>query len=244
MRRQSRQILEEVKKDSVKDYYKKVLMMQEEEKRRVSRDLHDETGQIVVALGASLSVIENELKLGNVEKALGLIAENRKLIQEIASKMKATARNLRPPALDILGLSAVLREYFSLCTQSNPVKIEFNENLKDIKLAEDIEITLYRIVQEAIYNILIHSGAKTVKVKLVVGEGTMRLDIEDDGRGFSVEEYESQPNPAKMGLRGIKERVDILNGAFYVDSGPGKGTRLTIVLPLEESGYGNRSNAG
>ena len=226
-------IPEEAQQEIIKDFYRKVLMLQEDEKRKISRDLHDETGQIVIALGASLNIIERELKQGNAEKALTLINANRELIDEIASKMKSMALNLRPPALDILGLSAVLREYFSQCTTSSPVKIKFNENLKNAKINEDIEITLYRIVQEATYNIIKHSMATTVKVDLIFEEKRLKLIMEDDGKGFNVEEYNRQRDDTKLGLRGIKERVDILKGNFSIESAPDKGTKLTIVLPTE-----------
>ena len=216
----------------LRDFYRKILMIQEEEKRRISRDLHDETGQIVIGFGAALNVIERELQAGNIEKALRIIEENRGLIQEIANKMKSMALNLRPPALDLLGLSAVLREFFSQCTTSNKVKIEFNENLKDIKLNENIEISLYRMIQEATYNILKHSMATKVKVELIRKKEELKLFIEDDGQGFDVEKHKKQDGYTKMGLQGIKERVGILGGDFSIESNLGRGTKLIITLPL------------
>jgi two-component system, NarL family, sensor histidine kinase DegS len=218
---------------TVKEFYRKVLLLQEEEKKRISRDLHDETGQIVVALGAQLNVIEKELKNKNIEKALNIIDKNRTLLQEIASKMKFMAFNLRPPALDILGLSAVLREYFAQRTASDQIRIEFKENLKDIKLNENTEITLYRIVQEAITNISKHAKAKAAKVELRYRDQLLSLFVEDDGSGFDVSDHESKFDISKMGLRGIKERVSILNGSFSINSFPGKGTQLIITLPIE-----------
>ena len=218
---------------ATKEFYKKLFMMQEEEKRRLSRDLHDETGQVVIALGALLNVIEKEISERRFEKAMGLISEGRRLIQEIADRMKAMAINLRHPALDILGLSAVLREFFSQCTKATPMKIEFKENIKDIKLDKDAEITLYRIIQEAIHNIQKHSMAASVKVNLIHTGNKLQLFIEDSGKGFDLEEYTREYDISKMGLRGIKERVDILNGVFFIDSTPDKGTKLTITLPLE-----------
>lgn len=230
--------------DLIKEFYRKVLMLQEEERRRISRDLHDETGQMVIALGASLNIMEKALREGFTDKALILINENRKLIQEIATKMKSMALNLRPPTLDILGLSAVLREYFSQCTKSNSIRIEFNENLKDAKLNENIEITLYRIVQEAIYNVIKHSSANLVKVNFISAKDKLQLIIEDNGKGFNVEEYKREPVVTKMGLRGIQERVEILSGVFSLESTLGSGTKLVITLPREEFAYGNTSNVG
>ena len=218
----------------IKEFYRKVLILQEEEKKRISRDLHDETGQIVVALGTLFNVIEKELKCKRIDKALSIIDKNRGLLQKIASKMKFMAFNLRPPALDILGLSAVLREYFSQCTASDAIRIELKDNLKDIKLNENIEITLYRIIQEAITNASKHANAKAVKVELLYLGKSLSLFVEDDGKGFDIDKHEARFDITKMGLRGIKERVDILNGSFTIKSCPGKGTKLIVELPLEE----------
>jgi len=224
---------------SSQEFYRKALLIHEEEKKRISRDLHDETGQIVIALGASLNVMEKELKAGHAEKVLEIINDNRKLIQGIANRMKLMALNLRPPGLDILGLPAVLREYFSQCTKSSRVKIEFNENLKDRKLDENIEIALYRIVQEAMFNIQKHSHATVAKIDLILGGDRLTLLVDDNGKGFDVKAYDTSPDSARMGLRGISERVAILNGTFSIESTPGKGTKLKIALHLEDTPHGN-----
>ncbi|MFA7676585.1 MAG: sensor histidine kinase [Candidatus Omnitrophota bacterium] len=229
-----RQVFESNQQKGVREFYRKVLIMQEEEKKRISRDLHDETGQIVVGLGTALGVIERVLEEGDAAKALSIIKENKNLIKEIALRMKAMALNLRPPALDILGLSAVLRDYFSKCTHSSLVKVEFNENIKDVKLSEDLEITVYRIVQEAITNIFKHACCNKVKVELFLNQKNMELVVEDNGRGFDVDDYKRQNNFAKLGLRGIQERVDILGGQFFIKSNSGEGTRLSVVFPLEK----------
>ncbi len=234
--RKKKHVLKGNRPKVVKEFYRKVLALQEEERKRISRDLHDETGQIVIALGAVLNVIEKELKAKRIEKALAVINENRGLVQEMASKMKFMAFNLRPPALDILGLSAVLREYFSQCTSSGSVRVEFKENLKDAKLNDNLEIALYRIIQEAIWNALKHAKPESIIVELLFSGDTIKVFIEDDGQGFSVKGYLQQADVAKMGLRGIRERVDILNGTFSVESKPGAGTKLQIVLPLEQQG--------
>lgn len=236
--------LKDLQHIQAKEFYKKVLIVQEEEKKRISRDLHDETGQIVIALGASLNIMEKEMRSGNTEKVLNIIDDNRKMIHEIAVRMKTMALNLRPPAFDILGLPSVLREYFSQCTQSSPIKIEFNENLKDKKLSETAEITLYRIVQEAVYNIQKHSKASLVKINLILDENELKLFIEDNGKGFDLKEYYNDVDATKMGLRGIRERVDMLNGTFSLDSAPGAGTKLKIILSLRKLLNADRGNAG
>lgn len=227
-----KQLLKNLTSSSDKDFFSKILEMQEEERRRISRDLHDETGQMMIGLGASLNVIEKAIKNEDKEKALSLINESRELMKDISSRMKAMAFNLRPPTLDILGLSAVLREYFWQCCEANTIRIEFNENIKDVKLDEKLEITIYRIIQEAIYNVLKHSHASVVKVTLLLKEKNLELAVEDDGRGFNIEEYKENFSVTKMGLSGIAERVRIAKGEFTIESTRGKGTKLKISLPL------------
>ncbi len=220
--------------ESAREFYRKTLALQEEEKKRISRDLHDETGQVVTALGAVFNILQRRLEEGKIQEALDIIRENRKLVQEITEKMKFMAFKLRPPALDILGLSAVLREYFSQCTSSNSIRIEFKENLKDAKLDENIEISLYRIVQETIYNVLKHAQADRVKVEFMFFNDTVQLVIEDNGKGFDVEKFEASVDISRMGLRGVRERVDLLNGTFSIHSLPGEGTKIQIQLPLKK----------
>ena len=213
-------------------FYKEVLMIQEEERRRISRDLHDEVGQVVVAIGATLSIIEKELKNNSIDKALEVIDENRKLIKEIAAKMKSMALTLRPPALDILGLPAVLREYFSQCTKSNPIKIQFSENSKGIKLVENIGISLYRIIQESVYNSIKYAQARKIKVDLIYSRQKLELVIEDNGKGFDVDGFFAQTDISKIGLRGIKERVSILGGKLLIKSIKDRGTKINVSIPL------------
>lgn len=224
---------EKPQQDETRGFYWKVLMLQEEEKKRLSRDLHDETGQIAIALGALLNVIEEELKDGHIEEAMAKIDESRKIVKEISGRLKSMSLNLRPPAFDILGLAAVLREYFSQCTKSSPIKIKFSENIKDKKLNEHIEIALYRIIQEAVYNVQKHSEATLVQVDLILSEKELRLTIEDNGRGFDPAELENRKDITKMGLRGIRERVDVLAGNFSIEARPGSGVKLKVALPLE-----------
>jgi len=226
-------------RDAAKEFFGMVLMMQEDEKRRLSRDLHDETGQAVIALDASLNMLQKIILEGQIEKALAAIHENRQLIRDIAKSMKSMALNLRPPALDILGLSAVLREYFSQCTTSSNLLIEFNENLKDTKLPENVEISLYRIIQEATNNVIKHAVAHRLQINIVASKERLKIIIADNGKGFDLKEFNKQVGTAQMGLRGIRERVDILNGKFGIESVIGEGTRLSIVIKLEESIYGD-----
>ncbi|MFH1847841.1 MAG: sensor histidine kinase [Candidatus Omnitrophota bacterium] len=223
----------DVPQESARQFYRSILMMQEAEKKRISRDLHDEVGQVVVGLDAAFNLVERELRGGNIKRALELISESRKLVKEIAAKMKSMAFILRPPALDVLGLSAAMREYFGQCSKANPIKIEFNENMKEAPLPENVNITLYRIVQEAMFNILKHSQATKVKVDLLLEKDVLRLFIQDNGIGFDIEEHIRNFDAAKMGLRGIKDRVDLLGGSFTIESTPGKNTRVNIELPIK-----------
>ncbi|MFH1790998.1 MAG: sensor histidine kinase [Candidatus Omnitrophota bacterium] len=216
----------------IKRFYGRILSLHENEKRRISRDLHDETGQIVIALGAKLNLIEKAIRDGNIDDARALIAENRDMISEIAVRMRAMALNMRPPAMDILGLSATLREYLSEITKSSNIKVEFNENLSGIKMDDDVEITLYRIVQEAMNNVVKHSNAGDVNVDLYHGDRNIKLIVKDNGSGFKITEVINDADPRKIGLKGIRERAHILGGVFDLKSEPGAGTRVEINIPV------------
>ncbi len=213
-------------------FCRKILMAHEEEKKRISRDLHDESGQIVIGLSTTFNVIEKEIRSGNTGKALQLIDDTRGLIKTLSVRMKSLALILRPPALDVLGLSAVLREYFWQCSKNNEIKIEFNENLKDRKIEPGLEITIYRIVQEALNNVLKHSKASLVMVSLLIKKNKIQLIIEDNGQGFDFKNLKNGIHTEKLGLSGINERVSAFNGKFFIDSVLKKGTTLIISLPL------------
>jgi signal transduction histidine kinase len=223
-----------MKNIEVRELSKKILAIQEEERRRISRDLHDEIGQFSVSLGSALSIIEKEIGKRNFDTTLRLIKGAKKILTDTTNKIRTLFIDLRPAELDMLGLPSVLRELFSHYTKSYPLNIKFKENIGNIHIEDDVAITLYRVIQEAFNNIIKHAKAKNVKISLLLKEGGINFTIKDDGIGFSADVFFKEANIGKFGLRGMKERVDLLNGKFSLQSKLKNGTKITVIFPIVE----------
>jgi len=213
----------------------RLLSAREEEKKKLAVNLHDEVGAMVVALSFSLKSVEQKINRGAGKDAIEDIKKTRKMLLDSVGKLKAMAIHLRPPNLDLIGLPKAMREYISdirLCTNA---RIEFTESLGGVKLNEGAAIALYRITQEALNNILKHAHAKNVKIKLDCRKGDIIYKITDDGAGFDMKKFENAEE-LKMGISGMRERAISLNGQFLIESKPGKGTRITVAIPVPKNG--------
>jgi two-component system sensor histidine kinase DegS len=213
---------------------KKILAMQEEERHRISRDLHDEIGQFSVSLGSALNIIEKEIGRRNFDTTLRLIKDAKKILTDTTNKIRTLFIDLRPAELDMLGLPSVLRELFSHYTKSYPLNIKFKENIGNVRIKDDVAITLYRVIQEAFNNIIKHARAKNVNIDLLLKKGEISFTIEDDGVGFDTDAFFKEANVGKFGLRGMRERVDLLNGKFLLQSKSKNGTKIIVIFPVTE----------
>ena len=218
----------------VRELSKKILAIQEEERHRISRDLHDEIGQFSVSLGSAFNIIEKEIENRNFDTTLRLIKDAKKILTDTTNKIRTLFIDLRPAELDMLGLPSVLRELFSHYTKSHPLNIKFRENIGNIHIKDEVAITLYRVIQEAFNNIVKHAKAKNVKISLLLKEGEINFTIEDDGMGFDADAFFKEANVGKFGLRGMRERTDLLNGKFSLQSKLKNGTKITVVFPIIE----------
>jgi two-component system sensor histidine kinase DegS len=217
-----------------REFSKKILTIQEEERHRISRDLHDEIGQLSVSLGSALNIIEKEIAKHDLDTALRVIKDAKIILANTAEKIRTLFIDLRPAELGMLGLPSVLRELFSHYTKSYPLNIKFKENIGNIHIKDEVAITLYRVIQEAFNNIVKHAKARNVKIDLLIKAGEINLTIEDDGLGFDAEAFFKEANVDKLGLRGMRERVDLLNGRFSLQSRAKSGTRINVIFPIIE----------
>jgi two-component system, NarL family, sensor histidine kinase DegS len=217
-----------------REFSKKILAIQEEERHRISRDLHDEIGQFSVSLGSALNIIEKEITRRNFDTALRLIKDAKTILADTTEKIRTLFIDLRPAELGMLGLPSVLRELFSHYTKSYPLNIKFKENIGSIRIKEDMAITLYRVIQEAFNNIVKHAKAKNVKIDLLFRKEEISFTIEDDGIGFDAEAFFKEGSMEKFGLRGMRERVDLLNGKFLLHSKLKSGTKINVIFPVIE----------
>jgi two-component system sensor histidine kinase UhpB len=208
---------------------------QEDERRSIARNLHDETGQMLVTLLISLERLEDRIPEADLQTRTK-ISTARQLATDCLEGLRKIIYGLRPAILDDLGLGPAIRWYAreNLEKAGIQVNIQIGDKLPD--LAPEMRTTLFRIAQEAINNISRHSQAQAAKIALRWTKNEIYLCIEDDGRGFQVaEDQEEAIKRQQWGLVGIQERVELVGGALNVVSDPGRGTLLEVYLPLPAS---------
>ncbi|GHO64865.1 hypothetical protein KSC_037570 [Ktedonobacter sp. SOSP1-52] len=204
----------------------------EEERKRIARELHDETSQVLTSLLISLAVLEESVK---TQDARDRIADTRMLAHQTLRAIRNLSIDLRPSALDDLGLVPALRWYVKEYQQKFPVSISFQAVGFKERLNNDLETVLYRIVQEALTNIAKHAQAQNATVMLKEDQDGIYATITDDGRGFNADQLRGSPGAGQergWGLVGMRERADLFDGTLNIESQPGKGTTVQVYIPL------------
>jgi PAS domain S-box-containing protein len=228
---------------ALREMTRRVVGTVEEERRRISRELHDSTGQHLTALGLDLKALEGSVTqyCPSRSGAGDLLRQIRATTDELARDVHRIAVDLRPTSLDDLGLVAALRAYADQCGQRTGTAIELEsvgleeDGGSERRLPREVETTLYRIVQEALTNVARHAGEATcVSITLqrmdggVNTSGHVLVTVEDDGPGFEPDTARAE----RLGLMGMRERAALLGGTLEVESSPGSGTTIYARLPL------------
>lgn len=222
----------ESSKKMLKAFSAQMLAIREEEKKKLSLDLHDTTGAMTISLSSALHITELEIKEKEYESALRSIREVRNYLKNAMGSLRRMAHELSPYNLEIVGLSAALAELFSDFENSTNIKVEYTHGRIEKKIDYSIAIVLYRITQEALINIGLHAEAKKVRVKVYIRNKRLLLSIWDDGKGMDVEKILGRNGIGKMGIRGMKERTESINGEFNIRSGKGGHTEIFIEIPI------------
>jgi signal transduction histidine kinase len=209
---------------------KQVVYAQEEERRRLSRELHDEAGQALTALKLSLELLRADLPV-DTEVLSRNLAEAIALTESTKERVRLLAHGLRPPALDTVGLNLTLE---ALCRDfSKRTRLVIHYLGYEAKeLSDAMNICLYRVLQEALTNVVKHACAGQVDVCLSREAGCVRLMVTDDGRGIEPAAQQLLEQRVGIGLLGMRERLELLGGWLDVESVPGQGLRLAANLPL------------
>jgi signal transduction histidine kinase len=205
-----------------------VVKAQEEERQRVARELHDQAGQTLTALQLGLSHIEAS---GPTPEVQDKAASLRRLALEAMHIIRNLALDLRPSALDELGLPEALRYVTETFAGRTGIRAKLEVSGSPRRLSAETEVTLFRIVQEALTNVAKHAQANLVTVKLAFDNPRVELTIEDDGVGFDVERALGAERRKSLGLIGMQERCQLIGSRLQIRSRPGKGTRLVISVP-------------
>ena len=209
----------------------KVISAQEDERKRVARELHDETSQSLASLMVGLKVLEST---DHVEEVRGKVSELRSVVDKILRGVHDLAWELRPSLLDSLGLAAAIQRSAEEYGERLGLRIDCQvADLDQRRLPPEVETALYRIVQEALTNVAKHAQATRVSVVLRHRGDSLLAIVEDDGRGFDVEAVlGSAPVEKRLGLFGMSERAALLGGRFSVESAPGRGSTVFVEIPL------------
>jgi PAS domain S-box-containing protein len=220
-----RDITERKQQDALRTrLIEQVMTAQDEERRRIARELHDETGQSLTALLVGLRTIEGSQ---TVAQAVELAQRLRETTAQTLVDVGRLWQGLHPGILDHLGLAAAVTRQVQEFAERHEVAVDVRiEGLDAEPLPPLLQTTVYRVLQEALTNVARHAGARSVSVRLVRDEATVELGVQDDGAGFEP------GDGGRLGLRGMRERAALLGGSVEVESQPGAGTTITAYLPV------------
>lgn len=211
----------------LRDYIGAITSAQEEERNRLARELHDDTIQAVIALRQRVQLTQKSVKTRNGHQAL---SELESLAEQTIENLRRLTRALRPIYLEDLGLVTALEMLALETSQANHLKVDFHLSGNEQRPSREIELSLYRIAQEALNNVVHHAKANRAALNITFADKT-KLEVTDDGVGFQVPVSPTDFAPSgHFGLLGVHERADLIGAQLEIESALGKGTRLTVTL--------------
>src|SRR5512134_1678175 len=218
------------------ELFRRVVAAQEAERQRIARDLHDETGQALTAIGMGLRGLAGKLG-GRNKEALGTLHKLESLTADSLKELQRLMADLRPSHLDDLGLSAALRWYATKLQEHSALNIRVDIHGEECDLDDAMKITIFRITQECLNNIIKHSQATLANIHVHYEEKNVRINVFDNGIGFDRDQVQQRrTSRPSLGLAGMEERAALLGGTVTVQSRPGYGTEVEAVIPYHRSG--------
>lgn len=218
----------------------KVLYAQEEERKRISRELHDEITQTLVSISIHMENLNREAKI-DVHDLKTKIARTQRLVEKSVDIVHRFARELRPAALDHLGLTSALLSHMRDFMKRTGIRAQFTTFTGVDKLDGDLRTALYRVAQSALTNVEQHARASRVEVNIEDLGGSVGLTIQDDGVSFNAQRALRAGKSNRLGLLGMRERVEMVGGTFKITSRPGQGTTVNAVIPYGKNVRGKNS---
>lgn len=219
-------------RNRLRDFGAGALRASEEERQRIARELHDDTAQYIATLLVRLRLVEQAGADGEWRERLADVREH---LYECAESVRRIARGLRPPELEDAGLPAAVRSHMRAVSDETGLDIEVEVGALVSELDAERKLVLYRILQEAVSNVVRHAGADRIDVDLREEAGTVELVVRDDGRGFDPART-ARVEGGGLGLLGMHERAVSVGGHFSVESEEGKGTRVRATIPAAGGG--------
>ncbi|WP_174614283.1 sensor histidine kinase [Virgibacillus ihumii] len=209
----------------------KIIEAQEEERRKISREIHDGPAQMLANILLRSELVDRTFRNGPVEDAIKEVKSMRKMVRSSLYEVRRIIYDLRPMALDDLGLVPTIRKYIATIADYNDAEITFSSAGEQKRLNQKYEIAIFRLVQEAVQNAIKHADSTCIKVKIEINEQNISVEIKDNGKGFDPD----MKRDKSFGLIGMRERVEMLDGNLSIDTGVGKGTMIQISVPYDPS---------
>ena len=209
--------------------------LQDEERRRIARELHDSVGQLLAAISMNGVLLEAEShKLSPA--AARRLSENAAMVADASRQIRTISHLLHPPLLDEAGLASALRWYVEGFSDRSKIETKLDIPKRFAGLSKEMELSIFRVVQECLTNIHRHAGSTTAAIRIAQDEACLRLEIEDAGKGIPFEPASAFGSMAHagVGLRGMRERLRLLGGTLNIQSN-GRGTRVTAILPVQRA---------
>jgi len=232
------------KEEELRQLSTRLLQSQDEERRRIARELHDSFAQRVLAVNLNLALLEQNAGALD-ERAKRALAETREIMDSFAKEIRSLSYVLHPPVLDELGLASAIEETASGFSERSGIHMEVEIQPETERLPQDVEVALFRIVQQALANVQRHSGSPTVKIRLAQNDGRLVLEIADRGQ-WKIRKPEkgskAEPERLGVGIPGMRERIRQLGGNLEIKSGA-SGTTVRAVLPLNQGNGVNNGNS-
>jgi signal transduction histidine kinase len=234
---QSRRMQEQLRRLS-----RELLSAQEEERKKISRELHDVIAQTLAGINVRLAALKKEAAL-NTEGLEQNIARTQELVQQSVDTVHRFARELRPTVLDDLGLIPALLTFMKSFRKDTGIRVSLAAFAAVEQVTGDRRTVLYRVAQEALTNVARHAHASEAEVTILKVEDAICMKITDDGKGFHQARLSQGKKSKRLGLLGMRERVEMVNGKFTVESAPGNGTTIQAQIPLANDMHGGRKLA-
>lgn len=220
--------------EELRNYARRLAEIEEELRNKIATELHDEICRDLTVLGMNMAIISDGMKdvVPKILTARAKVSSN--IIKSISHTVRNIMAGLRPPMLEDFGLQATLRWHSDLFSKRSEIAVAFETDELFPRLAEEQETTLFRISQEALMNVVKHTDARIVTIKLRKAGGMIRFSVADDGEGFLPKGSSHIQNSSGWGLKIMRERAELIGGTFQVESVPGKGTTVSVVMPLKD----------
>jgi PAS domain S-box-containing protein len=216
--------------EQLRDLSGRLLLIQDEERRHIARELHDSAGQTLAALGMNLAQLAEDAKNNPAQLARN-VKDAQDLVQHLTQEIRTTSYLLHPPMLDESGLPSALHWYVRGLAERSGLDIELNIPDNFERLTPEIELVIFRLVQECLTNIHRHSGSQTALIRIVREADKIHVEVQDHGRGMSQERFaEVQSKGSGVGIRGMRERVRQMHGELTIESNA-LGTKIFATLP-------------